>query len=144
LTDFSIIRIKRFIPNRKNMEISTLALILAVQFVKFLLLGFLELTFPNVFGLVILMIAQTAKIAINVFFYAILAQVILSWFPYAYTDVYNILAAITAPIMRPIRRKLKPVGGFDISPIPALILLQFIIILLVDPIFNWGAKIAYN
>jgi YggT family protein len=144
MTDFAVLRVKRFIPNRKNMELSTLSLALTIQFLKFLLIGFFALNFPNFFGLLILTLAEVIKITLNVFFYAILAQVILSWFPYSYTEVYNLLALITAPIMRPIRRIIPHARGFDISPIPALIGLQFFIILLIDPLYQWGFHIAYS
>ena len=78
------------------------------------------------------------------FFYAILGQVILSWFPHTYTPVYNLLTFVSAPIMQPLRRHISPVGGYDITPIPALIGLQFIIILAIEPLFMFGMQIAYN
>lgn len=144
MTDFAAQKVKRYLPNRKNIEFSTLSLILAIQFFKFLLIGLFSLIFPNIFGLLILTLAETIKISINVLFYAILGQVILSWLPYTYAEAYNLLANITAPIMRPIRRIIPFVGGFDISPIPALIGLQFFSILLVDPIFRSGLHIAFG
>lgn len=144
MTDFAVQRVKRFIPNHKNIELSTLSLALVIQFLKFLFIGFFALNFPNFLGLLILTLSIVIKITMNVFFYSILAQVILSWFPYNYNEAYNLLALITAPIMRPARRIIPPVGGFDIAPIPTMIGLQFLIILLVDPIFQWGWHIAFK
>ena len=46
--------------------------------------------------------------------------------------------------MRPIRRMVHPVGGYDISPIPALIGLQLIIILFVDPLYSEGMRLAFG
>jgi YggT family protein len=38
----------------------------------------------------------------------------------------RLLADITEPIVGPIRRVLPPVGGFDLSPILAIILVQIL------------------
>ncbi len=144
LTDFSVLRLKRLIPNIKDLETASLLLIFLIEIVKFFLIGVLAYSMPNVFGLLLLAFAETLKLTINVFFYAILLQVILSWFPHTRSDIYNLLSIITAPIMRPIRRYLHPVHGFDLSPIPALIGLQLIVILFVDPLYSAGMHLAFG
>ena len=144
LTDWSVQPLKRVLPNIKDLELASLVLIFLIQIVKFFLIGILVYSLPNIFGLLLLALAETIKLTINVFFYAILMQVILSWFPYTHSEIYNLLAIITAPIMRPIRRYVHPVHGFDISPIPALIGLQLIVILFVDPLYSAGMYIAFR
>jgi YggT family protein len=143
LTDAAVLPTKRFIPNIKGVETATIALIFVIELLKYFLIGLIAYGFPNIFGLIILAVAETLKLTLNVFFYAILGQVILSWFPYKHTDIYNLLALITAPIMNPIRRYVHPVHGFDISPIPALIGLQFIVLLFIDPIYWAGRHLAF-
>ena len=144
LTDFCVLRVKRIAPNIKDLETASLILIFLIEIVKFFLIGILAYKLPNIFGLLLLALSETLKLTINVFFYAILMQVILSWFPYTQTEIYNLLAIITAPIMRPIRRYVRPVQGFDISPIPALIGLQLIVILFVDPLYAAGMYLAFG
>lgn len=144
LTDWSVLRLKRFIPNLKDLETASLVLIFLIEIIKFFLIGIIAYHLPNIFGLLLLALSETLKLTINVFFYAILIQVILSWFPYTQTEIYNLLAIITAPIMRPIRRYVHPVHGFDISPIPALIGLQLIVILFVDPLYSAGMYLAFG
>ena len=140
LTDFAVLRVKRFIPTVKDVELSSLLLIFLLEFVKFILIGLLLYRFPSIVGLTLLCIAEILKLTINVFFYAILVQVILSWFPYQYTQVYNLLAIITAPILRPLRHFLKPYHGFDISPVFALIGLQLIVFIFIDQLLYSSAK----
>ncbi|HEX4178844.1 MAG TPA: YggT family protein [Rhizomicrobium sp.] len=64
---------------------------------------------------------------------AIIISAILSWL--VAFDVVNLrhpvarqivvfLDAVTRPILRPIQRVIPPLGGFDISPIIAIIVLQ--------------------
>lgn len=144
ITDMSVLPLKRFIPNIKDLELASVVLIFLIEIVKYFLIGIIAYRFPSIFGLLLLSLAETLKLTLNVFFYAILIQVILSWFPYKHTEVYNLLAIITAPIMNPIRRYVHPVHGFDISPIPALIGLQFIVLLFIDPLYSAGMYLAFR
>jgi len=56
---------------------------------------------------------------------AILARVLLSWIPLDRDNaLVRIVFDVTEPILAPIRRVLPPLGGLDLSPIVALILIQ--------------------
>ena len=58
---------------------------------------------------------------------AILARVLLSWIPLDRNNaLVRIVYEITEPILGPIRRVLPPLGGLDLSPIVALILIQVV------------------
>ncbi len=67
----------------------------------------------------------------QVFSFLILVQVIGSWVlaarvrlpTWAY-DILRAVDAITAPVLNPIRRLIPTLGGLDLSPIIALILLD--------------------
>ncbi len=64
--------------------------------------------------------------------FAILARALLSW---VIRDPYNPVAAaldrITEPILEPLRRVIPPIGGMmDITPIVALLILQFLQVLI--------------
>lgn len=143
LSDWCVRPLKRLIPSFKDLETASLLLIFLIEVLKFFLTGLLAYHWPSFLGVLLLALSDTLKLTINVFFYAILMQVILSYFPRTHREIYNLLSIITAPIMRPIRRYLHPVHGFDISPIPALIGLQLIIILFVDPLYSAGMYLAY-
>ena len=60
----------------------------------------------------------------------ILVRVLLSWVSVfglhhpAIRSLERAVTQLTAPIIDPIRRVMPPVGGFDLSPIIALMLLQ--------------------
>jgi len=60
---------------------------------------------------------------------AILARVLLSWFPIDRDNnpLINLLDSITEPILAPLRRFIPPLGGMmDITPIIAIVLLQIL------------------
>lgn len=139
LTNPIVIPLRKILPTRGNIEWATVVIILLVELIKFLLIITISVGMAkNPFGLLILCLADFLKLIINTFFYAILIQAILSWVQPGYSPISQLLSKISSPIMRPIQRIVPPVGGFDISPIPALILLQLLIIILVTPFYNLG------
>jgi len=67
------------------------------------------------------------SILFNILSVAILARVVLSWFNVnPFHPVISVLDQITEPILSPLRRVIPPMGMIDITPIVALLLLQFL------------------
>ncbi len=83
------------------------------------------------------MLAFVINIVFQALWWAILIRVLLSWLPMAgiridpYNPVIQILYQITNPILEPLR-KYTTVGMIDLSPIVALIGLEFIRYMLVS------------
>jgi len=143
LSDVIVKPIRRYIPNFKGFESATILLILLLELIKFFIISLLSFGLPNIFGLLIMSIGDSLKLLINTFFYAILLQAILSWVQ-PYSPMNRILYQITSPLMQPIQRIIPPISGFDISPIPALIGLQFLIIILINPLMTLGLSVAFR
>ena len=84
---------------------------------------------------------------INIYFWIILAMVIMSWLvafgivnrsnPYVRQIGYA-LDRLTDPLLRPIRRVLPDLGGLDVSPIILLIGMQFLGMLVDNVFFRLG------
>ena len=67
------------------------------------------------------------SILATVLWVAIFIRAILSWImPQGGSGVMRVLVDITEPVLAPIRRILPPLGGFDLSPIVAIILIQVV------------------
>ena len=130
LTQPLILPIKRFMANFRGIETATLFWIVLIVFLKLLLIFSLVDSFPAIYFLLILTLSGTVKIILQTLFYAILIHAIMSWVsPYG-SPAASLFEKMTAPLMRPLRRIIPPIAGIDITPIPALILLQFFILLL--------------
>jgi YggT family protein len=57
----------------------------------------------------------------------IIVRAVLSWIPTADYGhpVIRFVMRVTDPVLEPVRRVLPPLGGLDLSPIIAILLLQF-------------------
>ena len=70
-------------------------------------------------------ILELAILSLNLFFFVILIKIILSWVaPQNYNPMTVLLNTMAEPVLRPFRRIVPAVGGFDISPIFAIVLLK--------------------
>lgn len=67
---------------------------------------------------------------LNVWMFAVFARVVLSWFPLDPNSPFNAVrqavVTVTEPVLGPLRRVIPPLGGFDLSPIVALLGVQLL------------------
>lgn len=138
--------LRRIVPGWAGMDIASLILLLIVIIIELLLLSLItNLPMPTAIGLIALAIVELLKLTINVFMFSVIILAILSWVsPGGYNPVANLLFQITAPLMRPARRLLPPMGGLDLSPMVVIIVLYLLILLLVDPLQHWAASLAFS
>lgn len=78
-----------------------------------------------------LAIFELLRTILWIFCFAIFLYALLSLIsPGTYSPVQSLLTSLAEPVLRPIRRVIPPLGGFDLSPLWAIILIQALIILL--------------
>ncbi|MBV9387773.1 MAG: YggT family protein [Chroococcidiopsidaceae cyanobacterium CP_BM_ER_R8_30] len=73
------------------------------------------------------LLVHTLVTFLTIYFYLIIVRVLLSWFPNVnwYAQPFSILSQLTDPYLNLFRSIIPPLGGIDISPILAILLLQF-------------------
>jgi YggT family protein len=137
VTDPPLRLLRRAIPSIGKIDTSALVLMLALQMLAFSLIFLLRNSAPGVTGLLVLSIAELLSLFLNVFLFAILIQVILSWVnPGTYNPVVSVLYSITEPVLQPCRRLIPPMSGIDLSPLVALIAIQLAKMLLLPPLYQ--------
>jgi YggT family protein len=63
---------------------------------------------------------------IQIYSYAVIIYILMSWFPNAReTAIGRFLGKIVEPYLEPFRRFVPPIGMIDLSPLVALLVLQF-------------------
>ena len=135
--------LRRFVPSIGKIDTSSLILILALQmFADFSILMLKGVTI-NIGALTILSITQLISLLINVFVFAVFARAILSWMnPGTFNAAASILATLTEPLLDICRKIIPNLGGLDLSPLVALLLLQLAKMVILPPLHELASLIG--
>lgn len=125
--------LRRIIPAIGRIDTATVLLAIVVQSVAVTVVLLLVGAPLSVRFILLSAIFELIKLSLLMFTFAIIIRIVLSWVsPGTYNPATAIIANLTDPILRPFRRIIPPIGGFDISPILAIILLGALSILVED------------
>ena len=95
-----------------------------------------------VLGNFIIAIAQIISAILTILTWIIVIRALISWVnPDPYNQIVQFLYRVTEPILIPIRRILPAMGGFDLSPIVALVGIMFIRSFLVQTLIEFGMRL---
>ena len=143
--------LRRVIPSVAGQDTASIVLCLILVFAKFMLMR--ALSIPSVTiggymapiggvgygGLLIFCIADLVALLLTVFLIAVIIKVILSWVsPGHYNPVIGLIDRLAEPVMKPIRKIIPPIGGLDLSPLFATLVLLVLKMLVVPPIIYLG------
>lgn len=124
-------------------DLASAVLAWLLQCLKFLLLYALGGLLPSLPGLVVLGLAGVVEFVLVFAFWLILIRAIFSFFPQnAYHPLAQLTAQLTEPLLRPLRRMVPSVGGFDLTPMLAMLVLILTRILLAAPLHDFGGYLA--
>ncbi len=88
-------------------------------------------------------LATVIDIVLRLYTWIIIIRAIISWVnPDPYNPIVQFLYRSTEPVLRPIRRIIPPIGGIDISPVIALIIIYFLQLWLVPVLHHiaWSIR----
>lgn len=142
VTNPMLVPLRRFIPGIAGIDMSSVVLLFSIQYLELFLLTAVtgSVFFP--LGMLVIATAKIVGLVLTVFTFAILIQVVISWVnPGVYNPVIGLLNQITEPVLGRARKIIPPIGGFDLSPIVAMIGLQLLSIILVAPIMDLGISL---
>jgi YggT family protein len=133
LTSPLVVPLRRIMPPIGKLDTATLLVAFAVHYLALWVIVALHEMNAGIAVLALSSVLGLVSQAITLFVFAILIRIILSWFASgAYNPAVAILDALTEPVLRPFRRFIPPIGGFDISPIFPIILLSALNIIVRD------------
>jgi YggT family protein len=132
LTDWLVRPLRRLVPAAGRIDLATLlgALLVALVFVglRFLLLGVGAASWPWS-GLLLMAFIQLLRWALYLVLWLTLVHVVLSWVnPHA--PIAPAVSMLARPFLAPFQRALPAVGGFDLSPIAVIVIVNVMLIVL--------------
>ncbi|MFZ3185927.1 MAG: YggT family protein [Pseudomonas sp.] len=126
--------LRRIIPSIAGLDIASLVLALLVQLVLMALTLLLAYgTTGSPIQLLIWSLIGIAALFINIFFYALIISVILSWVAQgSHNPAALLVNQLCEPLLMPFRRLLPNMGGLDLSPIFAFIAIKLLDMLVIN------------
>lgn len=124
LTSPVIIPLRRIVPSFGRLDTATVVVAFVVQYLAILLIQLIIGASATFSAISITAIVKLLMLSTNLFMFAIFVRIILSWIsPGQYNPATAIITTLTEPLLRPVRRFIPALGGFDISPIFVIIAL---------------------
>ncbi|WP_297840789.1 YggT family protein [Pseudomonas sp.] len=126
--------LRRIIPSLFGLDMSSLVLAIIVQLILMALTLLLAYgTTGDPVHLLIWSIIGVTALFLKIFFFALIISVILSWVaPGSHNPGAELVNQICEPALAPFRRILPNLGGLDISPILAFIVLKLLDMLVIN------------
>jgi len=117
--------LRKIIPSIGKIDTSAILLIFVLKFIELAVRGFLASKQILLSPLIVPSIVGVLNQVINVFIFAIILLVVISWVApqlHGQTNpITPILRSITEPLIRPARKLIPPIGIFDLSTFAVLI-----------------------
>ncbi len=131
ITDPVIKPLSKLLPRVGRVNLAGLVVLYAVQLIGLALVSLIIGSLFDPVLLALLTVLRLVRLLLVLYIVLILAGVIVSWVGQNVRHpIIPLLFQLTDPVLAPIRRILPPLGGFDLSPLVAIIAIQFLIILL--------------
>lgn len=127
--------LRRVVPGFAGIDLAAIVLMWLVQSLELALIVMISGMGSNLAATLAWAIPELVNLALNVFLFAILIQVILSWVsPGTYNPALSLIHSLTEPVLRPARRLIPPISGLDLSPMVVMVGLTLLKMLLLPPL----------
>ncbi|MFW0757087.1 YggT family protein [Pseudomonas sp. H11T01] len=126
--------LRRIIPSMFGLDMSSLVLAILVQLALMALTLLLTYgTTGNPLQLLVWSLIGVTALFLKIFFFALIISVILSWVaPGSHNPGAELVNQICEPALAPFRKILPNLGGLDISPILAFMVLKLLDMLVIN------------
>lgn len=126
------------LPSKGRWDFAAVGAAFVVQVLFVLLIGWLSGRDFAIAVILISALTEVLNVLLDMMFWLIIIQVILSWLVQSHNPNLDIFHQLTTPILAPFRRLIPPVGGFDLSPIIAILAIKVSQILIVGSLAQLG------
>ena len=131
VTNPLLIPIRRVIPSIGRLDTASVILMLALQALATWIIAQISQMDMAPVQILTYALIKLGVTLLMTYFILIIAIVVLSWIgARARHPLVPLLYQLTEPVLRPFRRFVPPIAGIDLSPLFALIMIRFLLLLL--------------
>jgi len=129
LTSPLVTPVRRVIPALGRLDTATVVIAFGLQYVTILLVLAIDGYTAGVVPIAVTSLIDLVLLSLKLFTFAILIHIIMSWIaPATNNPATAFIAALVYPVLQPVRGRIPPLGGLDLSPLFVIILLQAVAI----------------
>jgi len=132
--------VNKILPIKGRWDWSAILTAIVIQFLFVMLVGYLT---SRSFSVPFMFLASTTEIAnqlLDMIFWLIIIQAILSWISPGYNPNTALFDQLTQPILAPFRRFVPAMGGIDITPIVAILAIKLFQIVILGSITQFAQQ----
>lgn len=128
ITSPLVIPLRRVLPSIGRVDTATLVVTFGVLYLTLFLVALIVGLRPGPGILALSAAIYIPLLILRLYIFLIIVRVVLSWVaPAGYNPAIALFYTLTDPVLRPIQRIIPRMGGFDLSPIFAIILVGALI-----------------
>ncbi|HEX7111998.1 MAG TPA: YggT family protein [Mizugakiibacter sp.] len=135
---------RRVVPTVNRVNLAALLVAWLVEVLKLVLLFALAAgVLPGLLGLVVMALAELIDFLLVLYLALVFAWALMSFLSVdSGHPLIPLVGRLVEPLLRPLRRRLPMLGGLDFSPAVAMLAIVLARVLLVDPLFDIGRRLA--
>ena len=131
ITNPLIVPARRIIPSIGKLDTASVVVMLLLELVEIFVVSQLRNEGFSTEFLLLLAFKKLLFTLLITYFVLIIARVIVSWIAQGSNHpIIPLIYQLTEPVLKPISKLVPPISGFDLSPVIALIVLRFLLLLL--------------
>ena len=130
ITDWIVMPLRRIVPSYKRWDVASPIAAWLLVMAKFLLLWLLLGNMSRIAVLPLVSLIGLVQLAVSGLTALLVVYAVLSWVPGANSMLLDLIARLAEPLVRPFRKLIPLIGGIDLSPLVAIVVLQVIAIAL--------------
>jgi YggT family protein len=130
ITDWIVLPLRRVVPPVKRWDLASAVAAWLLVMAKFVLLWMLAGGVGRWTILPLVSLVGLLQLAVSGLTALLIVYAILSWVPGASSMLQDLIARLAGPLVRPLRRFIPLLGGVDLAPLAAIVLLQVVAIVL--------------
>jgi YggT family protein len=126
-----LVPLRRMIPSIGRLDTAAVVLVVLLEVLSLFIISSINSLSLSWLQLLGLAITKLLMAVLWLYFFLILAVVILSWIGGRMRHpIIPLMYQLTEPVLRPLRKLIPPIAGMDLSPLIAIIAIRFLILLL--------------
>ncbi len=130
VSDWIVLPLRRVVPSFKRWDLASAVAAWLLVLAKFVLLWALMGGLGRWAILPVVSLIGLLQLAVSGLTALLIVYAVLSWVPNASAMLLDLIGRLAEPLVRPLRRFIPLVGGVDLSPLAAIVLLQVVAIVL--------------